>query len=241
MTVLPLSLGNIVWSIRPHSAKIKLGGHHSLCGYWIRHALSIFTKLSGKSLDFYFVVGTDLKSLTAVFSTNLSVTSVESQWSYCPRILGPDLIKRWHLTSIGNPIVEIRRSYDRLISTMGFPILVRCLLYIESAPWFMLLIRSQVVLWRADNVYHGLVGLKYWVWNCFIALQWRHNERDGIAYDQPHDCLLNHLFRRRSKKTSNSASLAFVKGIHWWPVNSLHKKPVTQKMFPFDDIIMIHE
>ena len=38
------------------------------------------------------------------------------------------------LTSIGNSIVEIRRSYDRLISTMGFPILVRCHLYIESGP-----------------------------------------------------------------------------------------------------------
>ena len=35
---------------------------------------------------------------------------------------------------IGNPIVEIRRSYDRLISTTGFPILVRHL-YIESGPW----------------------------------------------------------------------------------------------------------
>ena len=31
---------------------------------------------------------------------------------------------------------------------------------------------------------------------------------------------------------------AFVRGIHWWPVNSLHKVPVTLKMFPFDDIIM---
>ena len=31
--------------------------------------------------------------------------------------------------------VEIRRSYDRLISTMGFPILVRRHLYIESRPW----------------------------------------------------------------------------------------------------------
>ena len=30
--------------------------------------------------------------------------------------------------------MEIRRSYDRLISTMGFPILVRCHLYIESGP-----------------------------------------------------------------------------------------------------------
>ena len=30
--------------------------------------------------------------------------------------------------------MEIRRSYDRLISTMGFPILVRRQLYIESGP-----------------------------------------------------------------------------------------------------------
>ena len=49
-----------------------------------------------------------------------------------PEGLGADSIKRYHLTSIGNPIVEIRRSYDRLISTMGFPILVRWHLYIES-------------------------------------------------------------------------------------------------------------
>ena len=34
------------------------------------------------------------------------------------------------------------------------------------------------------------------------ALQWRHDECDGISNHQPHDCLLNHLFRRRSKKTS---------------------------------------
>ena len=35
------------------------------------------------------------------------------------------------------------------------------------------------------------------------------------------------------------ASLAFVRGIHWWPVNSPHKGPVTRKMFPFDDVIMV--
>ena len=50
---------------------------------------------------------------------------------------GPDSVWRCHLTSIGNPIVEIRRSYDRLISTMGFPILVRQHLYIESGPWLL--------------------------------------------------------------------------------------------------------
>ena len=35
-----------------------------------------------------------------------------------------------------------------------------------------------------------------------MALQWRHNERDGVSKHQPHDCSPNHLFRRRSKKTS---------------------------------------
>ena len=34
------------------------------------------------------------------------------------------------------------------------------------------------------------------------ALQWRHNGCDGVSNHQPHDCLLNRLFGRRSKKTS---------------------------------------
>ena len=38
--------------------------------------------------------------------------------------------------------------------------------------------------------------------NMPVALQWRHNEPDGISNHQPHDCLLSHLFRHRSKKTS---------------------------------------
>ena len=40
------------------------------------------------------------------------------------------------------------------------------------------------------------------------------------------------------RKHQISASLAFVWGIHRWPVNSPHKGPVTRKMFPFDDVIM---
>ena len=35
-----------------------------------------------------------------------------------------------------------------------------------------------------------------------VSLQWRHNGRESVSYHQPHDCLLNRLFRRRSKKTS---------------------------------------
>ena len=39
------------------------------------------------------------------------------------------------------------------------------------------------------------------------------------------------------RKHQSSASLAFVRGIHRWTVNSPLKCPVTQKMFPFDDVI----
>ena len=34
------------------------------------------------------------------------------------------------------------------------------------------------------------------------ALQWRHNERDGVSNHRHLDCLLNRLFWRRLKKTS---------------------------------------
>ena len=41
------------------------------------------------------------------------------------------------------------------------------------------------------------------------------------------------------RKKQSSASLAFVRGIHRWPVNSPHKGPVTRKMFPFNDVIVV--
>ena len=39
-----------------------------------------------------------------------------------------------------------------------------------------------------------------YVWT--IAKQWRHNGHNCVSNYQPHDCLLNRLFRRRSKETS---------------------------------------
>ena len=63
------------------------------------------------------------------------------------------------------------------------------------------------------------------------TLQRRHNGFGGVSNHQPHDFLLSRLFGRRSKKTSKLRVR--------WPVNSPHKWPLTGKMFPFDDIIMI--
>ena len=39
------------------------------------------------------------------------------------------------------------------------------------------------------------------------------------------------VYSSADKKPQSSASLAFVRGIHRWPVNSPHKGPVTRKMF----------
>ena len=48
------------------------------------------------------------------------------------------------------------------------------------------------------------IGLDYGTfsgWYIF-SLQWRHNVRDCVSNHQPQDCLLNRLFRHRSKKIS---------------------------------------
>ena len=68
-------------------------------------------------------------------------------------------------------------------------------------------------------------------------LRWHHNDHDGVSNHQPHHCLLNRLFGHRSKKTSKPRVTGFCAGNS--PVNSSHKWPVTRKMFPFDDVIML--
>ena len=42
----------------------------------------------------------------------------------------------------------------------------------------------------------------------------------------------------KQRKHQSSASLALVRVIHRWPVNSPHKWPVTRNRFPFDDVIV---
>ena len=43
---------------------------------------------------------------------------------------------------------------------------------------------------------------RYDIVSSCISLHWRHNDNDGVSNHQPHGCLLNRSFRRRSKKTS---------------------------------------
>ena len=72
---------------------------------------------------------------------------------------------------------------------------------------------SQVEKKMANNMLHVVIdqdrarsNTGNSIWNIILkydnSLRWRHNERDSVSNHQPHDCLLNRLFRRRSKKTS---------------------------------------
>ena len=73
------------------------------------------------------------------------------------------------------------------------------------------------------------------------TLYWRHNADVimlALSNHQSHGCLLNRLFRRRSKKTSKFRVTGLCAGNSPGPVNSPHKGPLTRKMFPFDDVIM---
>ena len=75
------------------------------------------------------------------------------------------------------------------------------------------------------------------------TLQWRHNGCDSVSNYQPRDCFLNRLFRHRSKKTSKLRVTSICAGnspeTGEFPLQMASNAwLVTQKMFPFDDVIM---
>ena len=83
-----------------------------------------------------------------------------------------------------------------------------------------------------------IIRLSSGEWLDLHSLWWRHNKPDGVPNHRRFDCLLNRLFRHRSKKRQSSASLTFAGGIHRWQVDYPQKDSVTRKMSPFDDAIM---
>ena len=80
---------------------------------------------------------------------------------------------------------------------MGFPILVRYHLSIESGP------RSCY-----STVQHSAIW--YITHKKMNSLQWRHNERDGVSNHQSHGCLLNRLFKSPIKEN--------IKAPRHWPL-----------------------
>ena len=73
----------------------------------------------------------------------------------------------------------------------------------------------------------------------WYPLRWRHNGCDGISNTRLTIIYSTVYSDTDQRKHQSSASLAFVRVIHRGPVNSPHKWPVTRKMFPFHDVIML--
>ena len=95
--------------------------------------------------------------------------------------------------------------------------------------------------------------VKGWQFSTAKPLQWRHNGHDGVSNHRPHDCLLNCLLKRGSKKTSklrvtelcagnSPVTGEFPNGLCTWNSPMIgefpKQRPVTWKMFPFGDVIM---
>ena len=114
-----------------------------------------------------------------------------------------------------------------------------------AALWLARLINTHVRI-NGSNVAEGFSAfqrrscvklLTFWsVVIPFGAPSWRpwlqrhHNERDGVPNDQCPDCLLN-CSGTDKKKHQSSVSMAFVRWIHRWPVNSRHKRLGSGKYF----------
>ena len=104
---------------------------------------------------------------------------------------------------------------------------------------------SNITFWiRHELLVYNFMGISFLVYIYFsvvniflknrqvepfddISLQWRQTERDGVANHRRRDCLLNILFRRRSKKASKLRVTVLCEGKP--PVVSPHKGPITRK------------
>ena len=71
------------------------------------------------------------------------------------------------------------------------------------------------------------------------SIRWRHNEWVGVSNTSSMIVCANVYSGADHRKHQSSSSMAFVREFHRWPVKSPHKGPVTRKMFPFDDVIMM--
>ena len=161
--------------------------------------------------------------------------------------LGQIIIRGWgkKIHPILRPhgrVMRIWKKSDRIITS---PYCILYLYIVELASLCLILdicIQSALVN-KWPNVIEIYIGCSTPATESGIMpdpnpLRWRHSGRDSVSHHQPHNCLLNHLFRRRSKKTSKLRVTGLCVGNSPGPVNSPHKGPVTRKMFPFDDVTM---
>ena len=93
---------------------------------------------------------------------------------------------------------------------------------------------GKLVIWIHETLWHNHDNINV----ARNTLRCRHNGRVGVSYTSLTIVYFTVYSGADQRKHQSSESLAFVQGIHRWPVNSLHKWPVTRKKFQFDDVII---
>ena len=144
---------------------------------------------------------------------------------------------------------QLKYQYDNFVMTVLLILRYGLGTGPRTHPWLSALTLSYAALLGRSAFMEQPTSLE-------ISLPWRHNERDGVSNYQPHDCLLNRLFRRRSKKTSKlrvtglcefrrrskKTSNLRVTGLCDGnsPVTGEYpaQRAVTRKMFSFHDVIL---
>ena len=101
------------------------------------------------------------------------------------------VILRWPMNTCHNQ--------DRFVSIL--PVYLHCLPDMPRVSWWISCVIGLMAQATEQiipcNVLTSPVRTEH-----FITLRWRHNDHAGVSNHQPHGCLLNRLFRRKSKKTS---------------------------------------
>ena len=89
----------------------------------------------------------------------------------------------------------------------------------------------QILMKKLHQACFGSCGNYFDVVTCISSdstLQWRHDGHDGVSITNLSIVCTAVCSGAVQRKHQCSASLAFVRGIHRWPVNSPHKGPVTR-------------
>ena len=126
---------------------------------------------------------------------------------YCLRLyesclyLWEKMLQMKHLLSLADTNMHAESSQHNTIITKAIEL---------KAPFHAI---SHVTWQKHDGIAVGNGECGGWVG----PLRWRHNGRDGVSNHQPHDCLLNRLFRHRSKKTPKLRVTGLCVGDRWIP------------------------
>ena len=207
--------------------KVRLLCHKSTASYdigyltWWRHQMETFSTLLAICAENSPVPGEFpaqrpvTRSFDVFFDLRPNKRLGKQSWSWWFETLSPSLWR--HCKDLG----RYRRIYiyatiigsDSGITTFYTTCAIGTSNSLVRARYEVFLMRLHVTSWQRHS------------------LQRRHNGRASVSNHQPHDCLLNRLFRRRSKKTSKLRVTGLCAGNSPGPVNSPNNWPVTWKCF----------